>query len=83
MKTFWSDNGGEFLSDAFTKHLEETRVQRQCSAPYAHQQNGKAERVMHMIEGRMYVMLNFACLPPSLWGEAALTACYLFNRTES
>jgi len=35
-----------------------------------------------MIEGHMYAMLDFTRLPPSLWGEAALTACYLFNRTE-
>ncbi|KAG2057813.1 hypothetical protein BDR06DRAFT_839717, partial [Suillus hirtellus] len=28
-------------------------------------------------------MLNYACLPCNLWGEAALTAAYLFNHTES
>jgi hypothetical protein len=83
VKIFCSDNGGEFLSDAFSANLEETGVLRQCSIPYAHQQNGKAERVIRMIEGHMYVMLDFTCLPPSLWGEAALTACYLFNQTES
>jgi hypothetical protein len=75
--------GGEFLNNTFTQDLEKMGVQCQCSAPYAHQQNGKAERVMHMIEGHMYVMLDFAHLPPSMWGEAALTACYLFDRTES
>jgi hypothetical protein len=83
VKIFRSDNGGEFLSDAFSANLEETGVLCQRSAPYAHQQNGKAERVIRTIEGRMYAMLDFTCLPPSLWGEAALTACYLFNRTES
>jgi len=31
----------------------------------------------------MYAMLNYARLPRNLWGEAALTAAYLFNRTES
>lgn len=83
VKVFRSDNGGEFVSDAFTAHLEETGVERQRSAPYAHQQNGKAERVMRTIEGRMFAMLDFAHLAPNLWGEAALTACYLFNQTES
>jgi len=38
---------------------------------------------MHTIKGHMYAMLDFARLPPSLWGEAALTACYLLNWTES
>jgi hypothetical protein len=31
----------------------------------------------------MYAMLNYACLPHNLWGEAALTVAYLFNHTES
>jgi hypothetical protein len=35
-----------------------------------------------MIKGHMYAMLDFASLPPFLWGEAALTICYLFNQTE-
>jgi hypothetical protein len=83
IKVFRSDNGGEFINDAFTANLEEAGIMRQRSAPYAHQQNGKAERVMRTIEGRMYAMLDYAHLSPSLWGEAALTACYLFNRTES
>lgn len=83
VKTFRSDNGGEFINEAFTADLEQAGITRQRSAPYAHQQNGKAEHVMRTIEGRMYAMLDFARLPRSLWGEAALTACYLFNRTES
>lgn len=36
-----------------------------------------------MIKGHMYAMLDYACLLSSLWGEAALMSCYLFNRTES
>jgi len=31
----------------------------------------------------MYAMLDHVQLPHTLWGEAALTAAYLFNRTES
>jgi len=38
---------------------------------------------MRTIEGRMYAMLDYAHLPRTLWGEAALTAGYLFNRSES
>lgn len=83
VKVFRSDNGGEFLNAAFTAELEKAGIIHQLLAPYAHQQNGKAERVIHMIEGRMYAMLDHACLPRSLWGEAALCAAYLFNCTES
>jgi hypothetical protein len=80
---FRSDNGREFINDLFTLNLEEAGIQHQHSAPYAPQQNGKAERVMCTIEGCMYAILDFSCLPAGLWGEAALTACYLFNWTES
>jgi hypothetical protein len=31
----------------------------------------------------MYTMLDHARLPRSLWGEAALTAAYLSNRSKS
>ena len=57
MKTFRSDNGGEFLSAAFAADLADAGIERQLSAPYAHQQNGKAKRVIRTIEGRMYAML--------------------------
>jgi hypothetical protein len=83
VKVFRSDNGGEFLNAAFTRDLESAGIVQQLSAPYAHQQNGKAERVIRTIEGRMYAMLDHARLPRNLWGEAALCAAYLFNRTES
>lgn len=83
VKTFRSDNGGEFLNAAFTRMLEMAGIERQLSAPYAHQQNGKAERVLRTVEGRMYAMLDHARLPQSLWGEAALCVTYLFNRSES
>lgn len=84
VKTFRSDNGGEFLTGtAFSAELAAAGIERQLSAPYAHQQNGKAERVIRTIEGRMYAMLDHAKLPRALWGEAALCAAYLFNRTES
>jgi hypothetical protein len=81
--TFRSDNGGEFLSAAFIADLAAAGIEHQLSAPYAHQQNGRAERVLRTIEGRMYAMLEHARLPRNLWGEAALTAAYLFNRSES
>lgn len=63
MKTFRSDNGGEFLSTAFSADLAAAGIERQLSAPYAHQQNVKAEQVIHMIEGRLYTMLDHAKLP--------------------
>ena len=51
VKAFRSDNGGEFLSMAFTKALEDAGIERQLAAPYAHQQNSKAEWVIWTLKG--------------------------------
>jgi hypothetical protein len=83
VKVFRSDNGGEFLNAEFTTALQDAGIERQLAAPYAHQQNGKAERAIRTIEGRMFAMLETAQLPMQLWGEASLTAAYLWNRSES
>jgi hypothetical protein len=83
VKVFRSDNGGEFISAAFTESLTAAGIERQLSAPYAHQQNWKAEHAIHTIEGHLFAMLEMAQLPATLWGEAALMACYLWNRSES
>ena len=83
VKVFRSDNGGEFLSTEFTRALEEAGIERQLAAPYAHQQNGKAKRAMQTLEGCSLTMLEAAGLPSTLWGEAVLTAAYLWNHTES
>jgi hypothetical protein len=83
VKVFRSDNGGEFISGAFTKALQDAGIERQRSVPYAHQQNGKAERAIRTVEGRLFAPLETAQLPMNLWGEAALTVCYLWNRSES
>jgi hypothetical protein len=83
VKIFHSDNGGEYISAAFTKALQDAGVERQLASPYAHQQNGKAERALRTIQGCSLAMLEAAHLPKHLWGEAVLTAAYLWNRTES
>jgi hypothetical protein len=76
---FRSDNAGEFMSHAFTSYLTKHGIKHQRSAPYAHQQNGKAERAIQTIEGRILAMLATVGASPSLWGEAALTVGYLWN----
>lgn len=77
MKVFHSDNGGEFISGDFTCALQDAGIERQLSAPYVHQQNGKAERTICTLEGWMFTMLETAHLPANMWGKAVLTACYL------
>lgn len=79
VKIFRSDNGGEFIGADFSAALAADGIERQLSAPYAHQQNGKAERIIRTIEGHMFAMLTTAQASLSLWGEATLAAGYLLN----
>jgi len=83
VKEFQSDNGGEFLSSAFTAALDVAGITHHLSVPYMHQQNSTVEHVIHTIEGHLLAMLHHAGLPQTYWGEVALTAAYLHNRTES
>ena len=77
------DNAGEFKSDVFTAYLRDHGIVRESSAPYAHEQNGKAERLMRTLQGRTRSMMTAVGAPPSLWGEAVLACSFLFMLTPS
>lgn len=83
VKTFRSDNSRKFINLAFRHFLHDTGISHELSSSYSHQQNGKAECALRTLQGRTLAMLQVAKLPTSLWGEAVLTATYLWNHTES
>ena len=83
VKEFQLDNGGEFVNSAFISALDAAGITHHLSVPYMHQQNSIAECVICTIEGQLLAMLHLAGLPQTYWGEAALTAAYLHNHTES
>jgi hypothetical protein len=56
------------------------RITRTMSTPYVHEQNGIAERKNCTIFSLSLTMLIAAGAPLSLWGEACMTAIYIFNR---
>ena len=49
--------------------------------PYTPEQNGVAERLNRTLTTKIRAMLSDSGAPIELWGEAAYTACYLYNRT--
>ena len=53
----------------------------QTTAPYTPEQNGAAERLNRTLMERMRAMLEDSGLEKELWAEAALTACYIRNRS--
>jgi len=52
----------------------------EVTAPYAHSQNGKAERFIRTLEDGFQTLLADSGLPMSFWGDATLTINYLHNR---
>lgn len=63
------------------KYLESRGIQRETTAPYTPEQNGKAERDNRTIIESARTMLLAKRLPLTLWAEAASTAVYIMNRT--
>lgn len=74
-----SDGALEFTAGALHTHLESRGIIHQSTAPYAHQQNGKAERYIRTIEDTAQTLMGESGLPLSFLGDAVLTSQYLRN----
>ena len=73
------DMGSEFFNDKWQDYTKTHGIIVEFSAPYAHGQNGMAERGMRtIIEGTRCLLVDSG-LPPSLWADAAATVIYLRN----
>ena len=80
IKIFPSDNGKEFLNNAFGSFLQSLGIVHHTSCPYTPEQNGVAERKhRHLIE-TVVTLLHESHLPAFFWAEALSTANYLINR---
>jgi len=83
LKSFQSDNGGEYDSIEFSEFLESRGIYRRSSVPYTAQQMGVAERMNQDLLSKARCMLIQAGLGPEFWGEAVNLACYVRNRCVS
>jgi len=81
MKTLCSDNGREFCNKDMDNYLEKCGIQRETTAPYNPEQNGKAERDNRTIVESARTMIIAKNLPLSLWAEVVNCAVYVLNRT--
>ena len=80
VKNVCFDGAKEFTQGPFAEYLTTRGITMQVTAPYAHSQAGKAERYIRTIEDGIQTLIADAKLPPSFWGDAALTSQYLRNR---
>ncbi|CAI7807448.1 unnamed protein product [Closterium sp. NIES-53] len=78
-KSFQSDGGGEYTSQRFKQFLAERGIKRLISLPYAHQQQGVAERMNRTLQNTMRKLLRGMRLPNHQWPEAMDHAVMLHN----
>ena len=79
IKTFQSDNGGEFTSNEIKQLCKDSGIKRELSTPYNPQQNGVVERKNTTIMDVARAMLHDEDLPMHLWAEASRTVVYVQN----
>jgi IS30 family transposase len=73
-----TDWGGEYQK--LNTFFQEVGISHHISCPYAHQQNGSAERKHRHILEIGLSFLSHASMPLKYWDEAFLAATYLINR---
>jgi transposase InsO family protein len=78
-----SDNGREYQNKSLDHYLKSRGIQRENTAPYTPEQNGRAERDNKTIVQKARTMIHAKSLPLRLWAEAVNTAVYLMNRSGS
>jgi hypothetical protein len=75
-----TNNGKEYDTCALRHFLSNRGAVLQLSCPYTSQQNGKAERVLRMLNDCVRTMLIHSGAPLTFWAEALQTATYLLNK---
>jgi hypothetical protein len=81
VKHLRADCGGEFQNTVMRLAKEELGIAEQYVPANCHQSNGLIERINGTLGCTIRVVLEKACLPPEMWGEAAVYAVHLYNLT--
>ena len=76
-----TDGMAEYKSHEFRESLKNLGVEIQYLAPFRQEQNGLVERHIQTLNNRISAMILGSGLPKAYWGEAALYAEYILNRT--
>ena len=79
--TLRTDRGGEFISERFNEFLNKEGIELETSAPYIHQQNGKAERLNRTLIEKSEALRHYSGLPEVYWQFSVETASFVYNCT--
>jgi Integrase core domain len=77
----WQIDGGSEFGKAFQHYVKEAGIQVQISAPYMHEQHGRAERFNRTIMEKVQALRFDTCLPLSWWEFFITHAVHLYNCT--
>ena len=78
-RVLFTDGGGEFVNSLMAEYCARAGVQHMHSAPYVHDHNGGAERVIRTIVNMACAMMAACDVPPSLWPFAEAYAVVVYN----
>ena len=81
VKSLWSDNDGEYVSNEFKNICAVEGIKQELIVPHNRQQNWVSKRKNKSIIGAARVMLHDQGLPLHLWPEACNTMVYVQNRS--
>ena len=77
IKTFQSNNGGEFTSNEFKALCKDSGIKRELTTLYNPQQNGVAERKNRTIMEAVRAMLHDQDISMHLWEKDSKTTVYV------
>ena len=83
IKILRSDNGGEYVSNAFKAVHDENGTTHQTTVRDTPQQNGVAERLNRVLVEMSRTMMRHKDVDQDLWADAIKTAVYIKNRVTS
>lgn len=76
-----TDGGGEYVNKDVEELLRERGIHHERTNAYTPQENGVAERANRTVMEMARLMLAESGLPNKYWGEAAMYAIHILNRT--
>ena len=76
---WFTDNGGEFVSNDLHEFCDEFATKRGFTVPYCSPQNGQAERLWGILQRCIRILLVHSNLPINFWHFAARQANNLHN----
>jgi len=81
IKEIFTDNGKEYINNEFAIYIRKYGIIYRNTPIYTKELNGLIERINLTLLNKLRSLLIYSKVNQYLWGEALLSAVYLYNRT--